>query len=131
MLINSIESHIGKPLLYAATAKDIWNTTQKLYSKRKNVYRLYALRKQVHECKQGTMDVTSYSNELSLIWQKIDLCKEIIWNCPSDGMQHSHLEAVDRIYDFLANLNSKFDVVRGRILGYEYFHYSYYWLCCL
>ncbi|TYJ97686.1 UBN2_3 domain-containing protein [Cucumis melo var. makuwa] len=33
MLINSMEPQIGKPLLYAATAKDLWDTTQTLYLK--------------------------------------------------------------------------------------------------
>ena len=33
MLINSMEPQISKSLLYAATAKDLWVTTQKLYSK--------------------------------------------------------------------------------------------------
>ena len=78
-LINSMEPHIGKPLLYPATAKGIWDAAQKLYSKRQNVYRLYTLRKQVHECKQGTMGVTSSFNKLSLIWQEMDLCRELVW----------------------------------------------------
>ncbi|KAA0051252.1 UBN2_3 domain-containing protein [Cucumis melo var. makuwa] len=34
MLINSMEPQIGKPLLYAARTKDLWDTTQTLYSKR-------------------------------------------------------------------------------------------------
>ncbi|KAA0037521.1 Beta-galactosidase [Cucumis melo var. makuwa] len=40
---------IGKPLLFAATAKDIWDMHQ-------NASRLYTLRKQIHECKQEAMD---------------------------------------------------------------------------
>uniref|UniRef100_A0A9I9E6Y4 UBN2_3 domain-containing protein n=1 Tax=Cucumis melo TaxID=3656 RepID=A0A9I9E6Y4_CUCME len=47
MLINSMEPQIGKPLLYAATAKVLWDTTQTLYSKRQNASRLYTLRKQL------------------------------------------------------------------------------------
>ena len=65
-LINSMEPQIGKPLVYVATAKDIWDN-HTLYSKRQNASRLYTLRKQVHECKQGTLDVTSFFNKLSLI----------------------------------------------------------------
>ena len=117
ILINSMEPQIGKPLLFAATAKDIWDTAQTLYSKRQNASRLYTLRKQVHECKQGTMDVTSFFNKLSLIWQEMDLCRELVWRDPTDGVQYSRIEENDRIYDFLAGLNPKFDVVRGRILG--------------
>lgn len=63
------------------------------------------------------MDVTSYFNKLFLIWQEIDLCKEIVWNCPNDGLQHSRIAEIDRIYNFLADLQSKYDVARRHILG--------------
>ncbi|KAA0025328.1 cysteine-rich RLK RECEPTOR-like protein kinase [Cucumis melo var. makuwa] len=117
MLINSIEPQIGKPLLYVATAKDLWDTTQTLYSKRQNASRLYTMRKQVHNCKQGTLDVTTYFNKLSLLWQEMDLCRETVWDTPNDSTQYAKLEEVDRVYDFLAGLNPKFDNVCGRILG--------------
>ncbi|KAA0033436.1 putative mitochondrial protein [Cucumis melo var. makuwa] len=42
----------------------------------------------------------------------MELCMEIVWNCPSDGIQHSRIEEIDRIYVFLAGLYSKFDVVQ-------------------
>ncbi|XP_038880494.1 uncharacterized protein LOC120072153 [Benincasa hispida] len=72
---------------------------------------------QVHEYKQGTMDVTSYFNKLSLLWQEIDLCREMIWNCSCGGVLHYQSEETDRVYDFLSGLNSKFDTVRSCILG--------------
>ncbi|KAL4016826.1 hypothetical protein IC575_024484 [Cucumis melo] len=107
MLINSMKPQIGKPLLYAATAKDLWDTTQTLYSKRQNASRLYTLRKQIHNCKQGTLDVTTYFNKLSLLWQEIDLCKETVWDTPNDSTQYAKLEEADHVYDFLAGLNPK------------------------
>ncbi|KAA0035929.1 Cysteine-rich RLK (RECEPTOR-like protein kinase) 8 [Cucumis melo var. makuwa] len=55
MLINSMEPQIGKPLLYAATAKDLWDTTQTLYLKRQNASRLYTLRKQDHTNAMGVL----------------------------------------------------------------------------
>ena len=36
---------------------------------------------------------------------------------PNDGIQYVKLEEADRIYNFLAGLNPKFDIVCGRILG--------------
>ncbi|KAA0033038.1 Cysteine-rich RLK (RECEPTOR-like protein kinase) 8 [Cucumis melo var. makuwa] len=108
---------IGKPLLYAATAKDLWDTTQTFYSKRQNASRLYTLRKQVYNCKQGTLDVTTYFNKLSLLWQEMDLCRETVWDTPNDSTQYAKLEEADRVYHFLAGLNPKFDNVCGRILG--------------
>ena len=63
------------------------------------------------------MDVTSYFNKLSLIWLEMDLCRKLVWDCPCGGVQYYKLEEVDRVYHFLAGLNSKFDAVRSRILG--------------
>lgn len=63
------------------------------------------------------MDVASYFNKLSLIWQEMDLCREIVWNYPCGGVQYSKFEEVDLIYNFLVGLNSKFDLARGRIIG--------------
>ena len=39
----------------------------------------------------------------------MDLCRELIWDCPCGRVQYYKLEEVDRVYDFLAGLNSKFD----------------------
>ncbi|KAA0042083.1 reverse transcriptase [Cucumis melo var. makuwa] len=47
----------------------------------------------------------------------MDLCRETVWDTPNDGTQYTKLEEIDRVYDFLAGLNSKFDIVCGRILG--------------
>ncbi|XP_038887212.1 uncharacterized protein LOC120077401 [Benincasa hispida] len=63
------------------------------------------------------MDVISYFNKLSMLWQEIDLCREIVWNCAQDGAQYLKIEEADRVYVFLAGLNPKFDGVHSRILG--------------
>ncbi|KAA0051253.1 Beta-galactosidase [Cucumis melo var. makuwa] len=47
----------------------------------------------------------------------MDLCRETVWDTPNDGTQYAKLEEADRVYDFLAGLNPKFDTVYGRILG--------------
>ena len=52
-----------------------------------------------------------------LLFGKKYLWKELVRRSPSDGFQYSRIEEIDRIYDFLANLNPKFDIVRGHTLG--------------
>ncbi|KAL4031039.1 hypothetical protein IC575_009295 [Cucumis melo] len=47
----------------------------------------------------------------------MDLCRETVWDTPNDSTQYAKLEEADRVYDFLAGLNPKFDNVCGRILG--------------
>ena len=107
MLINSMKPQIGKPLLYRTTVKDLWDTIHKLYLKRHNASHLYTRRKQVHDCKQGTLDVTSYFNKNSLLWQEMDLWTETIWDTSNDGIQYAKLEEANQIYDFFACLNPK------------------------
>lgn len=53
------------------------------------------LQKQVHECKEGTMDVTSFFNKLSLIWQEMDLYGEIVWDCLYGGVRYFRIGEVD------------------------------------
>ena len=69
------------------------------------------------ECKQRTLDVTSFFNKLSLLWQKMDFCRETVWDTPNYGIQYAKLEEADCIYNFLVGLNPKFDIVCGRVLG--------------
>ena len=52
----------------------------------------------------------------------MDLCREIVWNCPNNGIQCSRIEKVARIYVILAGLNPKFDIVRKHILGQRPIH---------
>ncbi|KAA0062583.1 RNA polymerase II C-terminal domain phosphatase-like 1 [Cucumis melo var. makuwa] len=69
------------------------------------------------QCKFGFLIGEVYRPPLVIPRNEMDLCREIVLNCPSDGIQHFGLEEVDRICDFLAGLNLKLDVVRGHILG--------------
>ena len=50
----------------------------------------------------------------SLIWQKMDLYRELVWSSLNNGFQYSRIEEIDKIYNFHVGLNPKFDVVRGR-----------------
>ena len=47
----------------------------------------------------------------------MNLCKGIFWDRRCRGVQYSRIKEVDSSYDFLAGLNSKFDLVHGRILS--------------
>ncbi|KAA0041977.1 uncharacterized protein E5676_scaffold306G002040 [Cucumis melo var. makuwa] len=42
----------------------------------------------------------------------MDLFRELVWSSPSDGLQYSRIEEIDKIYDFFVGVNPKFDVVR-------------------
>ncbi|KAL0554514.1 hypothetical protein IC582_008437 [Cucumis melo] len=60
--------------------------------------------------------MTTYFKKLSLLWQEMDFCRETVWDTLNDGTQYTKLKEADRVYNFLAGLNPKFDIVCGRIL---------------
>lgn len=41
LLINSMEPQIGKPLLYVATARDIWDSSEVIFKEAKCILPLY------------------------------------------------------------------------------------------
>ena len=64
-----MEPRIDKPLLYVATTKDIWDTTQTLYSKRHIVSRFCTV-ETGPRIQTGTMNVMSYFNKTLLFGRK-------------------------------------------------------------
>ena len=51
----------------------------------------------------------------------MDLYRETVWDTWNDGLQCARLEEANRIYDFLACHNPKFDIVCGSILVHRPF----------
>lgn len=52
--------------------------------------------------KQGENDVTQYYNDLTKLWQELDLFNARDWKHPDDAMMYKKMVDNDRIYDFLA-----------------------------
>ena len=62
-----MEPQIEKPLLYTATAKDIWDTTQKLYFKHQNVSCLCTLKNKFITASKRPLEVTSFFKKLAYL----------------------------------------------------------------
>ena len=69
------------------------------------------------QSRQGDREVTTYYNQMVMLWKELDLCYEDEWDCPNDSVRHRKSEENDRVYVFLAGLNHNLDEVRGQILG--------------
>ncbi|KAA0031639.1 UBN2_3 domain-containing protein [Cucumis melo var. makuwa] len=102
---TQIEAAAAIDAIIAAAMENLLHQLQKLSAIKMDLPS-ESTRKQVHDCKQGTLDIASYFNKLSLLWQEMDLCRETIWDTSNDDIQCARLE-VDRVYDFLAGLNPK------------------------
>ena len=116
-LINSMEPAIGKPHLFLPTAKDVWEAVRDMYSDLENSSQIFDLKSKLWQSRQKDREVTTYYNQMVMLWQELDLCYEDEWDCPNDSVRHRKREENDRVYVFLAGLNHNLDEVRGRILG--------------
>ncbi|KAK3007413.1 hypothetical protein RJ639_014792 [Escallonia herrerae] len=116
-LINSMEPTIGKTYLFLHTAKDVWEAVRETYSDVENSSQIFDLKTKLWKSKQGEREVTIYYNEIVSLWQELDQCYNDEWDCPSDSVNVMKMEECDRVYLFLAGLNSDFDEVWSRILG--------------
>ncbi|KAA0043313.1 UBN2_3 domain-containing protein [Cucumis melo var. makuwa] len=59
---------------------------------------------------------TTYALRTTLNCKSIKSVQETVWDTPNDGTQYAKLEEANRVYDFLARLNPKFDTVCSCII---------------
>ena len=116
-LIHSMDSRLGELYLLYPTAKAIWDARKLAYSDLEDSSQMFALRTKARNLRQDEGSVTSYFHSLSRLWQELDLFQQQNWHDPADAEIYRRMLAKERIYDFLAGLNTSLDEVRGRILG--------------
>ena len=63
-LINSMEPKISRRYLFLKTAKDVWDTTKRMYSDLGNVSQVFEIRSKLKEMKKGTQSVIQYFTDL-------------------------------------------------------------------
>jgi hypothetical protein len=72
-LNNSIEPQIAKRYLTLDSAEKVWKALKGAYSQAGNDARAYDLTKKIVDLMQGEMTVSQYFEELSSLWQEIDM----------------------------------------------------------
>lgn len=116
-LVSSMETGIGKPYMFLPSAKDVWEAVKETYSDIQNSSQIFGLKSKLWQAKQGDRSVTAYYNELLTLWQELDLCYDDNWRCTEDSVLFLKRQENDRVFMFLAGLNTDLDEVRGRVLG--------------
>ena len=69
-LYNSVYKDIITSILFAKTAKEIWDDLKTRFS-RKNGPRIFQLRRQLMSLQQGNDDVSTYYTKLKSVWEEI------------------------------------------------------------
>ncbi|GAV78794.1 UBN2_3 domain-containing protein [Cephalotus follicularis] len=105
--------------MFLTNAKVILDSIHRTYSKAKDASQVYEIKVKTSATKQGSRTVTEYANTLQNLWQELDHYQVFEMKCLEDAATLKKIIEKDRVYDFLADLNPKFDKVRIRILGKE------------
>ena len=116
-LWNSMTPEISDTCMFLPSAKAIWDTVYQTYSKVHDAALIYEIKTKTTATKQGTKSVTEYANLLQNQWQELDYYRTIDLKCSDCAVAVKRFIERDRVYDFLAGLNSEFDLVRIQILG--------------
>ena len=84
-LWNSMTPEISNTYMFLATAKDIWDTIQKTYSKARDAAQVYEVKVKTIAAKRGSKIVSEYANQLKTLWQELDHYRVIKTKCPEDA----------------------------------------------
>lgn len=121
LLINSMEPNISRRYLWFKTTKEVWDAAKKMYSDLGNASQIFELRSKLMEMKQGSNSVTRYFSDIQDLWQELDLFLETSIICVECTAKVQANVEKERVFDFLAGLNSNLDDVRGRVVARDPF----------
>ena len=98
--------------------KSIWDAPHQSYSKVHDATLIYDIKIKTTATKQGTKTVTEYANLLQNRWQELDHYRTLDLQCSKCLVVVKNLIERVRVYEFLAALNSEYNLVRIQILGH-------------
>ncbi|GFS46154.1 hypothetical protein Acr_00g0100480 [Actinidia rufa] len=101
-LLHSMIPEIGEGFLALDTAKDVWDTVFKTYSRQGNIAQVYDLQQSVERLDQAELISLQYYSALTTLWQRLDYLTDYTHVCPTDKQ---------RVFKFLASLQDEYDQV--------------------
>ncbi|GAV75402.1 LOW QUALITY PROTEIN: UBN2_3 domain-containing protein, partial [Cephalotus follicularis] len=118
-LLNSIEPALS-PYMMMDSAKDVREAIAQ-YSQGNNYAQAYESSKQARETKQGELSLATYYSTITHLWQQLDAYHTHRASIPAELVTYQKDTEKERVYDFLAGLNSEYDQIRVQVLGKESF----------
>nr|CAD1835381.1 unnamed protein product [Ananas comosus var. bracteatus] len=116
-LLDAMNKVIRSLFIRLPTAKEIWDTAKKTYSVSQDASRAYQLYCEITSVRQNGGSVISYFGKLQRLWQELDAIENCTMECSKDIEKYTTKVNSQRVYVFLARLDSHLDGVRGRILA--------------
>ncbi|RVW61060.1 hypothetical protein CK203_045851 [Vitis vinifera] len=117
-LWNSMLLEVSGTCMFLTRAREIWETVRQTYSKMQDVALIYEIKTKI-TTKQGTLSITEYSNVMKGLWLELDYYQNFQMKCSEDAAMLLKSVERERLFEFLAGLNLKFNQVRVQVLGKE------------
>ncbi|XP_058749398.1 uncharacterized protein LOC131622387 [Vicia villosa] len=114
---NSMIPEISSQYMFLPTARDIWENLMQTYSKKQDLSARFDLKNKIFNTKQGTMTVSEYFATMKGYWIELDQYQTLKMETANDTIALNTCIETDRIFEFLAGLNSDYDPIRVQILG--------------
>ncbi|KAG6532293.1 hypothetical protein ZIOFF_006133 [Zingiber officinale] len=88
---NSIVIMIGKSFIFLPTAQDVREVVRETYSDLDNYSQLFELNARLWKMEQGDHEVTTYYNDMMIVWLELDQFEED-WENPSNSARYKKIE---------------------------------------
>ena len=116
-LLDAMTKDIRSLFLRLSTAKKIWEAVKQTYSVSQDASKAYQLYCEVISVLQNEGSVISYFGTLQKLWQEFDAIEPCTMKCTQDIERYTTMINSQRLYVFLAGLDSHVDGVRGCVLA--------------
>jgi transposase InsO family protein len=116
-LLDAMTKDVRSLFIRLPTAKKIWESVKETYSVSQDASKAYQLYCKVISIKQDGGFIVSYFAKLQKLWQEIDAIENCTMECTKDVETYTNKLNAQRVYIFLAGLDTHLDGVRGRILA--------------
>ncbi|XP_016650537.1 PREDICTED: uncharacterized protein LOC103336587 [Prunus mume] len=114
-ILHSLHPDIASNVLYAKTAAAVWTNLRDRFSQSKDA-RIYQIRQEIVECRQGTQTISIYYTKLKALWDELASYQEP-FICDCEGLKNlAEREEKERVMQFLMGLSNTYSTVRGSIL---------------
>ncbi|XP_074315555.1 uncharacterized protein LOC141651753 [Silene latifolia] len=125
-IINSMESHIGETVQYAANSRELWSEMVERYGQT-NALEIYQLKKDLGQITQDNTALIEYYSKLKHAWEDLDSLDPVPF-CSCGALDACTCQLLKRIWDrettskliqLLMGLNSAFEPVRTTVLSMD------------
>ncbi|KAB5534429.1 hypothetical protein DKX38_017515 [Salix brachista] len=114
-ILHLIHPDIASSVLYSDTATAVWSDLKDRFSQN-NDSRIYQIRQEIVECRQGQQPISIYYTKLKALWDELSVYHDpVVCNC--EGMKTlADREEKEKVMQFLMGLNDSYSIVCGSIL---------------